>query len=208
MTGGEKCGGETKAGGACQRPAGWGTSHPGAGSCKLHTGSTPTGELHGLVLLARREQQVMGKPLSIEPQDAILECIRISAGEVAYASERIAELEGADAVGPVITTTVKPADESDGSEGSVSNVETRYGPPALHIWIVVRQQAMDRLVQYSLGALKAGIAQQLVEVSKAQAGLIAQGFRTLVVALGHDPDAPEVRQALRAQLTVLSGGAA
>jgi hypothetical protein len=27
--------------GACQRPAGWGTDHPGYGSCKLHGGAAP-----------------------------------------------------------------------------------------------------------------------------------------------------------------------
>jgi hypothetical protein len=51
------------------------------------------------VQLARREQQIMGAPLSIEPQDAILECIAISAGEVAYASERIAELQAGETLG-------------------------------------------------------------------------------------------------------------
>ena len=36
------CGARTRAGGACRRPAGWGTTHPGYGTCKLHLGSTPT----------------------------------------------------------------------------------------------------------------------------------------------------------------------
>jgi hypothetical protein len=207
------CGGEKRKGGKCTQPAGWGTQHPGVGRCKLHLGSTPQNEVKGLVELARRDA-VMA-PLSIEPQDAILECIRIAAGEVAYASERIAGLEVAEFVGPVVTSMSRnvPVDVDELDEESDKNTtsaveETRYGAPALHVWIVVRDQAMDRLVAYSFAALKAGIAQQLVEISKTQAGLIAQGFRTLVVALGHDPDAPEVRQALRAQLTVLSGGAA
>lgn len=35
------CGAAKRQGaGNCRRPAGWGTSHPGAGTCKLHGGST------------------------------------------------------------------------------------------------------------------------------------------------------------------------
>lgn len=93
------CGGLKRKGGRCTLPAGWGTSHVGVGTCKLHAGSTPQAEVAGLVCLARREQQIMGAPLSIEPQDAILECIAISAGEVAYASERIAELQAGETLG-------------------------------------------------------------------------------------------------------------
>lgn len=37
------CGGKTSAGGACQRPAGWGTAHVGTGRCKLHGGASPSG---------------------------------------------------------------------------------------------------------------------------------------------------------------------
>lgn len=35
------CGAKTRAGTACQRPAGWGTDHAGEGRCKLHGGATP-----------------------------------------------------------------------------------------------------------------------------------------------------------------------
>lgn len=40
------CGGTTRAGTDCHRPAGWGTDHVGFGRCKLHAGSTPTGKKH------------------------------------------------------------------------------------------------------------------------------------------------------------------
>lgn len=42
---GPVCGAKTrtaeKEGRPCQKPAGWGTSHPGYGACRLHGGSTP-----------------------------------------------------------------------------------------------------------------------------------------------------------------------
>jgi hypothetical protein len=38
------CGANKRQGkGQCTHPAGWGTDHPGYGSCKLHGGSTPNG---------------------------------------------------------------------------------------------------------------------------------------------------------------------
>jgi hypothetical protein len=42
---GRFCGARKRQGeGTCTRPAGWGTSHPGYGTCKLHLGSSPSGE--------------------------------------------------------------------------------------------------------------------------------------------------------------------
>lgn len=41
------CGAKTKKDGSpCQKPAGWGTDHPGIGKCKLHGGASPI--KHGL----------------------------------------------------------------------------------------------------------------------------------------------------------------
>jgi hypothetical protein len=40
------CGGKTRAGTPCKRPAGWGTDHPGSGRCKLHGGATKRGAEH------------------------------------------------------------------------------------------------------------------------------------------------------------------
>lgn len=42
-----KCGARgNKTGKPCQQPAGWGTSHPGEGRCKLHGGRSPRGIDH------------------------------------------------------------------------------------------------------------------------------------------------------------------
>lgn len=190
------CGAKKRKGGKCGRPAGWGTKHPGVGTCKLHGGNAPAAQLKGMVELARREQAVMGMPLSIEPHEAILECIRITAGEVAYASARIAELEASEAVGPVETWMER--------SGEHAIEETRQGPPALHIWIQVRQQAMDRLVQYSFAALKAGIEERRVRVAEQQGMLLAQAVQGILRELGVI-DRPEVGAVVRKHLTLVAG---
>jgi hypothetical protein len=196
-----KCGAKTRGGKPCQRPAGSGTGHVGTGRCKLHGGASPRAELSGAVHLARREATVMGSPLDVEPHVAILECIRIAAGEVRYASEQIAALEPDDAAGQVVTTIERFGGENGGGS------ETRHGPPALHIWIAARHQAMDRLVDYSKVAINAGIEERRVKLAESQGALLAQAIRGILAELGVD-DRPEVPAVVRRHLTVIAGHAA
>src|SRR5262245_32355496 len=114
-----KCGAKTRSGGQCGRPKGWGTDHPGTGHCKFHGGSTRNGEKHA----AKEHAVIMGHALDIEPHEALLMCVRIAAGEVAYCSALIYELE-------------KPT------------VSTMFGPK-LDLWIEVRQAAVAQLAKYS-----------------------------------------------------------
>lgn len=209
----EICGAKTRRGTPCERQPGWGTEHVGVGRCRHHGGSSPQAQLSGTVELARREWAVMGMPLSIEPQDAILECIRIASGEVRYASDRIAELAEAEAVGPVLTSKLELAPredaESDTDLDKDSNqapepvAELRFGPPAGHIWIVMRRQAMDRLVSYSERALRAGVQERLVRVAESQAQLLAEAVRGILTDLGVQ-DHPEAPAIVRRHLTLLS----
>lgn len=50
-----KCGAKrTTADALCERPAGWGTDHPGVGRCKRHGGSTPTQTVAAEKVIAER----------------------------------------------------------------------------------------------------------------------------------------------------------
>jgi hypothetical protein len=199
------CGGKTRSRKPCRKTAGWGTSHQGVGRCSLHGGATPTHEISGQVTLARREFMAMGRPLDVDPIEAILECIRITAGEVQYASERISELEHDELVGPVVTS--RPLKEEKGAEDPSVYVE-EFGQPALHIWVKVRHDAMDRLVNYSKAAVAAGIAERQVKIAEGQAQQLAELYRGFVVAMGMDPADPKVREAMRGSLTLIAGGRA
>ena len=198
------CGADNRSGGSCRKTAGWGTGHSGVGRCKFHGGCTPNHELSGAIALARREAAVMGRPLSIEPHEAIIECIRIAAGEVAYSSSQIAGLEDAEAVGPVQTS--RPLKEEKGAENAEVYV-TEYGPPAVNIWIEVRHRAMDRLVNYSKIALAAGVAERQVRIAEQQGQMLAQVIRGVLEDLGVDkrPEAPAV---VRKHLALIQGQAA
>lgn len=191
------CGARTRSGGECGRPAGWGTDHVGAGCCKLHGGSTPSAQIAGVVQLATRRAAVMGIPLDIGPHDSLLECIRITAGEVQYASERIAELKAEDAIGGVVTVHRRPRRyEGGGESGDTFIEETKTESPHLHIWIKVRQQAMDRLVNYSAVALKAGIEERQVRIVERIGEQLSSVFERV---LGAIPDLTESQRALGLQ---------
>jgi hypothetical protein len=196
------CGAKTRKGTPCRQRAGHGTNHPGIGRCSRHGGASPNAEVAGQVFLARREAAVMGRPLDIEPHEAILECIRIAAGEVQYASERIAELEPEQAVAPLVSTHERPRKGEYGFEEHDDNVtETKTDQPALHIWIVARRQAMDRLVTYSATAIKAGIDERRVKLAESQGQLLVQVIRGVLQELGV-LDRPEVPGIVRRQLTL------
>ncbi len=126
----------------------------------------------------------MGVPLDINPHDAILECIRITAGEVAYASERIAELKQSEAVLSVTSTHERPVREFGGAEDANNPVvEVKTDSPQLNVWIVVRQKAMDRLVAYSAAAIKAGIEERQIRLVERIGEQLSSVFERVIAAI-------------------------
>ena len=202
----DTCGAKTRSGGKCQRPAGWGTTHPGASRCKLHGGASPNGELHGNLELAKREAAVMGQPLPLDPGDALLQCIQIAAGEVQYASLRIAELDDDQAVVEQRQVKTRPLSLGKDGEDPEAIVEevTTSTTAELHVWIRVRQQAMDRLVNYSSVAIKAGLEERRVKIAEQTGQLIASAVRGILEELGV-ANLPQTPAVVRRHLTLVAG---
>lgn len=92
------CGGKTRtrAGGRCTRPKGWGTDHPGSGSCKFHGGTTPNGKK-----AARRERALefargtLGAAVPGSALDAMQESVDLARGLVAFYRHELAEAAAA-----------------------------------------------------------------------------------------------------------------
>src|SRR4051812_23610127 len=82
---GAACGAKRRKGGNCGLPAGFGTTHVGFGACKYHGGTLPN---H--VKKAAKDQAVlMGAPIDINPLDALIWCIKLTAGEVAFCTQQM-----------------------------------------------------------------------------------------------------------------------
>lgn len=103
------CGSPTHASGRpCRRPAGWGTSHPGLGHCKLHAGSTPSGIKHAERLAAEQKLVKAADLLraqGVEPVADPVAALRSVAGEhrVLTAAARQTMAEAAERDGLEVT---------------------------------------------------------------------------------------------------------
>lgn len=197
----EVCGAKNRQGGPCQRPAGWGTPSK-VGRCKLHGGATPAGRKHAQRLELEQSCQTLGIPVQTSPAEALLGEIRETAGNVEYYRALVQELQshpGTDETGEERSAIYGPTFHQSG-------VPTGEAKP--HVLVQLYNDERKHLAATTVAALRVGIAQQQVELASRQAELIAEGFRSFAIALGHDPAEPKVREAFRAQLTLIAGGRA
>ena len=128
----------------------------------------------------------MGSPMDIEPHEAILWCVRIAAGEVAF-----------------MTTMIGTID----SDPQEQLIESYIGGRQLNLWVRERHHAMERLARWSKLALDAGVAERQVRVAERYGELIARLLENVFAALKLTPAqqkaAPEI---VRQQLIALESG--
>jgi hypothetical protein len=149
------------AGQLCPRGAGQGTGHVGFGRCVAHGGAKRVGRAEGGWLMAL---SFVGER-DITPWAAMLEQVRLLAGQVAYCRQRIAALE-------VIA-------EAEGREQGACLLEGEG-----HQWVGMLEARGDRLAKVSKSAIDAGIAERLVRQVELEAGLM---LRALNLALDKVP---------------------
>lgn len=179
MTADGKCGAETRGGGMCGQAAGWGTEHPGWGSCKLHGGSTQ----NGTKAAARQQAEAnagaavlkYGLPRTVDPATAMLEEVYRSAGTVAFLGSIVAKLEQDGLI--------------DGAAPSV--------------WVRMFNDERKHLAQVSRSTVDAKIAERNVKVVEMLGGHLVVFARALTAALGHDPDDPQIREIVSQQFRAL-----
>jgi hypothetical protein len=147
------CGAKKRGGGRCNMAAGWGTNHPGIGKCKLHGGALPT---HVKAAASQEYRTLMGKPMEIDPLNALVWCIKIRAGEVKWLSDRMAEL-----------------DEKTWVE------DTMVGKQ-FHLYARERQHAMADLARYSQMAIGLGIAERQVRMAETYGEMLAKYTKGLL----------------------------
>jgi hypothetical protein len=191
------CGSKKKQGaGTCRREAGWGTSHPGTGHCKIHGGSTPGGTLYA----AKQEVAIMGREIDLTPAEGLLLCVRIAAGEVGYCTQRIGDLvEGQEyeqTKREKTVTYISKQGEAAGGVIETEDVEERQ----LNVWIRMRQSCTDRLAKYAKMALDAGVAERQVRLAEQQGAMIAEILRAVLTDLKVDLSAPDTRAVVRRHL--------
>lgn len=142
------CDARTKSGTRCRREAGWGTNHLGAGACKLHGGRTQSGELYGAKQLATAYAAERFGLSGLQPTDALLMCIRDTAGFIAYCKMQLAGVE---------------------ADKLLVNGERTA-------WLRLQQDRTKDLAHFSKMALDAGVAERMVRLAENMGRLLAAAF--------------------------------
>lgn len=177
---GRTCGAKKRGGGVCAQPAGYGTEHLGFGKCKHHGGGSPT----HLANAAKKQAVLMGAPVEINPLDALIWCIKLTAGEVEFCTQQLEIL------------------------GKEEWLEHTLVGKQIHVWAKERQKAVDRLAKFSKDALALGIAERAVRLAEQYGSSLAKYTKGLLDDL--DLTAEQQKKApliVRKHLALLEGGA-
>lgn len=200
------CGAVKPNGDLCVREAGWGTEHRGVGPCKTHDKgwaamrADTKVEKYARPLLAK----LTGYDVDVNPMDALLMCVRISAAEVAYFSERIGQLSEDDLmVRPTMTRTTAKQKGGD-TEKSVVRIEEHE---ELNLWVKARKASLRDLAHFSKMAIDAGVDERMVRVHESVGESLAQALRGILDELGLSREqldrAPDI---VRRNLRLLQAG--
>lgn len=172
------CGARKRQGtGNCTRPAGWGTTHAGQGTCKLHGGAARSHQTKADRLNAIAAVQTFGLPRTVDPRQALLEEVHRTAGHVEWLRIQVASLSE-EAVGWGVT------------ESSVSDKEGRSvkQEARAHIWVELYQKERRHLVDVCKAAISAGIEERRVRVAEQQGELLAGAIRAILGELSLTPE--------------------
>lgn len=164
-------------GGTCKKPAGWGTTHVGSGSCRLHGGNMANHRKRAFRRNAEMAVETFGLPRTVDPRQALLEEVHRTAGHVEWLRIQVASLS-VEAVGWGPTEAV----QSD-KEGRSLKQEAKA-----HIWVELYQKERRHLVDVCKAAISAGIEERRVRVAEQQGEMLAGAIKAILGELSLSPE--------------------
>lgn len=147
----------------CTFGAGHGTDHLGAGHCQYHGGNFGKNLAIGVWLMA----QAYAQELNVTPWEALLQQVRMLAGQVAYLQDKVNRLEqefGVDAIRP---------------------------GGAAWDWVELLEKRGDRLARVAKMAIDAGVAERLVRQVELEAEMMLKATIHALDAVGTNSDDKE-----------------
>lgn len=188
--------------GRCRLPAGARTGHLGFGRCYRHGGSTPTGIKGAQTIMAKQAVATYGLPISIAPQEALLQEVWRTAGVVQYLEGEIRELEPDEVVWGQSEEIIE-ALELDGHTGQ-ANLKRKKISAIPHALIRLYQIERKHLVEVCKTAIACGLAERQVRLSEEYGRLIARVVMGVLGDLGVDVTSANAREAVRRHLTLVA----
>lgn len=141
------CGATKRSGEPCLREAGWGTDHPGSGRCKHHGGAVPNQK----VAAAIEESKHLSQSLDLTPAQAIDGVLKLSAGQLAYITMKVASLD---------------EDELFEKLESGQVVDNR--------WVRAQRRSMMDLAQFSKVAADMGVDERMAQLAEQHTAFIQE----------------------------------
>lgn len=155
----------------CHRPKGWGTDHPGFGTCKLHGGKAPGHRVKAQREMAAAASATYGLPIVIDAHTALLQEIHRTQGHVTWLGAVVATIDQDGLVWGLSEDVV----------GGKNHGKTFKAAP--NIWLALYQTERKHLASVSAAAIKAGIDERRLELEKSQSTAISTAFFAMLDAL-------------------------
>ena len=200
---GPKCGARKRQGpGVCGQAAGWGTSHPGHGPCKLHGGSTWAHTVRAERERLVEEMRTLGVPEHVPPVEGLLDELAKTRGELSYLRETVIA-KGERDPESLFRGTKLVRRKDDGS----GNVETTTEvAPGLSVEMQTYRDWKRLYLDQVAVAVARGVKERQIELMERAAVLQAQIVVAALDAAGVTGDARIAGlTAARSQFAVMSG---
>lgn len=145
-----------------------------------------------------------GSPVEVAPLDALLGELWRTAGHVQWLGDLIADLEHSDPHAEPVEDG-EPASTSgrSGLKQYTRDKGLLWEKPS--VWVELYQHERTHLARVAKDCLQVGIEERRVKLVEEQGRMVADVIRRIVAGLGLDPGAPEVREVVRRELTVVAG---
>jgi hypothetical protein len=128
--------------------------------------------------MERVDDRFMGTPFDVEPHDAIVHAIRITAGEVRYCDEQIRKLSEDELFERPLETNI-----SQLPSGKWVEIQEKRTAEVISRWVTLRDDALANLVKYSKCAIEVGIDERRVRVAERVADIITPLLTDLAIDL-------------------------
>lgn len=164
---GKECGSKKNGGkDICSLPAGWGTDHLGYGPCKYHMGSTAQGRKSAAIERGEELMVFYGKPIDVNPIDALLDEVKTTAGHKAWLAQQLAQFDV-----KLISDQKKPV----------------AMPPELEGIFRLYQWEREHLVKTAKACLDSGLNERLVQIAEHQGERLADAVDAILAGLQLTP---------------------
>jgi hypothetical protein len=172
-----RCGARTRNGGTCGQAPGWGTSHPGSGTCKLHLGATTTHERAAHRAAAELAVAALGLEADdTPPEEILLNEIRRSHALTRFYAAQVAELDPEAVIWGATSRRITPPSTPGGQPQVVVEQAARTHP-----WVVLLGEERKTLRGLIETAHRCGIEERQIHLAEKygqQISMVLQGALT------------------------------